>query len=197
VSDQAEVVRTTLGPDVRLRKRRSLDEQIYARWPSIRTALAWMVLRLPPRSRLRRSMVRRDVLSGWSAWSRGDLDLMLVRYARDCQFEAVSAFNGAGVRASFGGHAGVREWTADVGEAWEQMRMTPLEILDAGGRLVILGRWHTRGRGSGVEQDSRLGQAIWIERGLAVRDCLFLDWDEALEAAGLADVGLAPEGDAA
>jgi ketosteroid isomerase-like protein len=202
VTIERQAVRTAIGPDARLPRRRSLDERLFVRWPRAYVALARPTFLLPPDSRLRRGLLRRGVLSGWSAWSRGDIDLMLVRYARDCQFEAVTAFNVAGVRGSFRGHAGVREWSADLGEAWEQMRMTPLEILDAGDRVVVLGRWHTRGRGSGVEQDSRVGQAFWIERGLVVRDCLFLDWHEALVAAGMlrdafADLRLASDGDAA
>jgi hypothetical protein len=65
------------------------------------------------------------------------------------------------------------------------MDLTPLEVLDAGDRLVGVGRFRARGRGSGVETDSPFARACWVERGLVVRDCHFLDWDAALRAAGL------------
>jgi hypothetical protein len=180
-----EVVRTALGSDVRPWTRRSLDDRLFVRWPRAYQAFARALFLLPPGSRLRRALLRRNVLSGWSAWSRSDLDLMLVRYARDYQYETLSEFVAAGLRSSYAGHAGAREFTVDLSEAFDQMDLTPLEVLDAGDRFVVLGRFRARGRGSGVETDSPLGQAFWIERGLVVRDCLFLDWDAALRAAGI------------
>jgi ketosteroid isomerase-like protein len=194
----AEVVRTPIGPDVRLRTCRSLDERLFVRWPRVYAALSRALLRLPPRSRLRRALLRRQVLSGWSAWSRGDLDLMLVRYAPDYQSVFAPEFVTVGLSSSYRGHAGIREWTADLREAWEQMELTLHEIVDAGDRLVNLGRFRSRGRGSGVELDSPVGQALWSERGLVARERLFFDWAEALAAAGLprdapADLGLSPE----
>jgi ketosteroid isomerase-like protein len=180
-----EVVRTALGSDVRLRTRRSLDERLFVRWPRTFQVLARAVLLLPPRSRLRRALLRRSVLSGWSAWSRGDLDLMLVRYAPDYQSVFAPEFVTVGLSSSYRGHAGIREWTADLSEAWGEMEVTLNEIVDAGDRLVNLGRFCARGRGSGVELDSPTGQAVWFERGLVARERVFFDWDEALAAAGL------------
>jgi hypothetical protein len=73
----------------------------------------------------------------------------------------------------------------------------PLEIEDAGDRIVFLGRRHIRGRGSGAEVDFRFGEADWVRRGLIVRSCVFYNWDEALRAAGISnDLGLASEADA-
>ena len=71
-------------------------------------------------------------------------------------------------------------------------------LVDAGDRLVVLGHFHIRGRGSGVDLDSPCGQALWFERGLVVRDCQFQDWEAALRAAclrtdALAGFGLAAE----
>ncbi len=196
-----EVVRTALGSDVRPWTRRSLDDRLFVRWPRAWQAFARVVLLLPPRSRLRRALLRRAALSGWSAWSRGDLDLMLVRYAPDYQSEFAPEFVTVGLSSSYRGHAGIREWTADLSEAWEQMELTPQEIVDAGDRVVALGRFRSRGSGSGVELESPVGQAVWVERGLVARERVFFDWDEALAAAGLptnapGDLGLIPEADA-
>jgi ketosteroid isomerase-like protein len=174
---------------------RSLDESLFVCWPLTYAVLARLTVLLPPRSRLRQAFLRRGVLSGWSAWSRGDLDLMVVRYAPDYEFEP--AFVGTGMRSVYRGHAGFREFAADLREAFEHFDLTPLEIVDAGDRVVFLGRIHTHARGSGVELDSPIGQVIWIERGLNVRDRGFLDWNEALRAAGIpVDLGLAPDADA-
>ena len=184
-ADQVDAVRIPFGPGVRLRTRRSFDERLLVRWPRIWPALARPSLRLLPRSGRRHALLRRAALSGWSAWARGDLELMLVRYAPDCLFESPPEYVSAGMRGAYYGHAGAREQAADLRESWEQMDITPLEIVDAGERFVILGHVHIRGRGSGAEWDSEIGVAYWLEQGLVVRQCPFFDWDEALRAAGI------------
>jgi hypothetical protein len=110
---------------------------------------------------------------------------MLVRFAPDCRFESPPAYVDAGLRSVYLGHAGAREQAADLREAWERMDIVPLEIVDAGNRFLILGHVHIRARGSGVELDSQIGVAYWVERGSCVRHSPFFDWDEALRAAGI------------
>jgi hypothetical protein len=121
---------------------------------------------------------------------------MLVRYAPDCQFETDPEWAAMGVRSSYRGHSGAREEAVEIREVFERFDTTPLEAVDAGDRIIILGHVHTRARGSGVELDSQIGSAYWLERGLIVRECQFLEWDAALRAAGipvrtLAELGLA------
>jgi ketosteroid isomerase-like protein len=187
----AEAVRTSIGPDARLPTRRTLEERLCARWPRAYAALARPVLLLPPRSRLRRAVLRRSTLSGCGAWARGDLELTLLRNAPDCRYEPPREFIAAGMRSSYEGHSGVREWAADVREAFERMDITPLEIVDAGNPVVLLGHAHLRARGSGIEFDTALGSVFWIERGLIVRNLDFADWDEALRAAGIPTAAMA------
>ena len=110
---------------------------------------------------------------------------MLVRYAPDCRFEPPPEFVSVGMQSTYHGHAGAREQAADLRESWERMDITPLEIVDADPRAAVLGHLRLRARGSGVEMDVPFGVAYWIERGLVVRERWFLDWDEALHAAGI------------
>jgi hypothetical protein len=77
----AGAVRTPIGPDARLPTRRTLDERLFVRWPGVWPALSRAGQALPPRSRLRRAGLLRSALSGWGAWVRGDLDLVLVRFS--------------------------------------------------------------------------------------------------------------------
>ena len=130
-------------------------------------------------------MLRRTALSGWGAWARGDFGLMLVRFAPDYHFEPPREWLAAGMRSVYRGHAGLREWSADLREAWEFLDHTPLEIVDAGYLLAFLCQIRLRARVSGIELDTRLGQVFWIERGLIVRESGFADWDEPLRAAGI------------
>ena len=155
------------------------------RWPCAWAALALAVNRLPPRSRLRRALLRRNALSGWGAWVRGDLDLCLVRFSPDYHYDAPREWLIAGMPSVYRGHAGLREWFAELREAWEILDHTPLEVVDAGDVVAFLCKIRLRARTSGIELDSRLGQVFWVERGLIVREHDFSDWDEALHAIGI------------
>jgi ketosteroid isomerase-like protein len=180
-----EVVRTTIGPDAHLPTRRAFDERLMVRLPGVWASLSRAVNRLPPRSRLRRALLQRSALSGWGAWVRGDLDLCLVRFAPDYHYDPPSEWLVPGMPSVYRGHAGLRQWAADLHEAWEFLDHTPLELVDAGGVLAFLCRIRLRARTSGVELDSRLGQVFWIERGLIVRERDFGDWEQALRVAGV------------
>jgi ketosteroid isomerase-like protein len=183
----AEVVRTAIGSGARLPTRRTLDERFMVRWPNAWAGLSRALNRLPPGSRLRRALLRQSALSGWGAWVRGDLDLCLVRFAPDYHYDPPREWLIAGMPNVYRGHAGLRQWAADLHEAWEFLDHTPLELVDAGDVIAFLCRIRLRARTSGIELDSRLGQVFWIERGLIVRESDFGDWDEALRVMGVSE----------
>lgn len=185
----ADAVRTPIGPDAHLPTRRTLDERLFVRWPGAWPALSRAVLALPPRSRLRRAGVRRGALSGWGAWVRGDLNLVLVRFSPAFHYEPPREWLAAGMRDVYRGHAGIREWSVDLREAWEWIDHKPLEVVDAGDVIAFLCQIRLRARRSGIELDTRLGQVLWSEQGLIVRERDFADWDEALRVAGIPTAG--------
>ena len=116
---------------------------------------------------------------------RGDLELCVVRFAPDFHYDPPPEWLIAGMPTEYRGHAGLRQWSADLREAWEFVDHTPLEVVDAGDVLAFHCQIRLRARTSGIELDSRLGQVFWVERGLIVRESDFADWDEALRAAGI------------
>jgi uncharacterized protein len=180
-----EVVRTPIGSDARLPTRRTLDERLFVRWPGIHHALAGALSRRPPRSRLRRALLRRAVLSAFAAVRRQDIEVWLLGWSSDAQLDVLPDLRAAGMRTTYHGHPGLRELMSDWADAWEQIEVVPQEIVDAGDPVVALGHFHLRARGSGIEFDSPLAFVWWSERGLVTRQRDFSDWDEALEAAGL------------
>ena len=155
------------------------------RWPKAWVALSRAAQSLPPRSRVRRALLRRNALSGWGAWVRGDLELCLVRFSPDWHYTPPKEWLITGMPDEYRGHAGLRQWAADLREAWEFVDHTPLEVVDAGDVAAFLCKVRLRGRSTGIELDSSLGQVFWVEDGLIVREHDFADWDDALRSLGI------------
>jgi ketosteroid isomerase-like protein len=137
---------------------------------------------LSPRSRLRRAMVCREVVSAWQATSRRDFELVQVRYARDPQLEFDPDFEGVGFAGPFGS---VTEREQAFQQEWQRFEAVPAAVVDLGDRLVVLGTVRLTGKGSGVELESEVAQLVTAPRGLAARDQIFLSWERGLRAAGL------------
>lgn len=89
--------------------------------------------------------------------------------------------------SSYHGLDGARQWVEELENDWEVFETRPEEFRDLGdGRVLVLGTWRARGRGSGIELDSQ--RAAWlmqIRDGKLVRHQAFTDIERAFEAAGL------------
>src|SRR5919109_484212 len=104
-----DVVRTPLSLPA-APGRRALDERLYVRFPALLPRLVHAVMRLRPRSRVRRAMLSRLIRRGWAASNRGDLDLSLCGY--DPEVEINWPDSGAGafpdLQGTYCGHEGFR-----------------------------------------------------------------------------------------
>lgn len=72
-------------------------------------------------------------------------------------------------------------------ESWDEHRMEPEEIIDAGDRVVVLQREYQRGKSSELELEVETAVVIDVRDGRIVRMQGYLDRAAALEAAGLRD----------
>ena len=70
-------------------------------------------------------------------------------------------------------------------EAWEERRLEAEEFIDAGDNVVVLLHEYRRGRGSGVELETKTAVVVAVSGGRVVRIQGYMDRDAALEAAGL------------
>jgi uncharacterized protein len=68
---------------------------------------------------------------------------------------------------------------------WSEFRVEAEDFIDAGDKVVAIGRMRGRGRGSGVEVDGPVFMVWTFRNGSAVRQQWFSERTEALEAAGL------------
>jgi len=78
----------------------------------------------------------------------------------------------------------IRRFWEGLDETFEELRLDPLETVDAGDRVATRLRYHALGKGSGLEIDGDLYHQVTTFRdGTMVRIEYFTEWAEALEAA--------------
>jgi ketosteroid isomerase-like protein len=117
------------------------------------------------------------VRSIYAAWLQGESAGSLI----DPEIEYVNPSDAveSGTRRGRKAFAGIRD-------AYEDVRVEPEEIIDAGDdEVVVIARVTGKGRGSGVEIDWRQGYVWTIRDGKGIRFRWFTDPEQALEAAGL------------
>jgi ketosteroid isomerase-like protein len=127
------------------------------------------------------------VLQGIEAFNRRDVDAFVATASPDIEWED-SVFWTEPAR-TYRGETELREWFNQVVvEPWESVHFEVEEITEAGDDRVFFGGLLTaRGKGSGVETQVHGWTVVWITNGKTTRRQIFLDRDDALEAAGLAE----------
>ena len=116
------------------------------------------------------------------AVERRDLPNLLDLTDSDVDWHSAFALGGR-----YRGHAGMRKYIKDTNEAWEVVRLDVDHELGVGDIVLFVGRIHYRGKGSGVEADSRSGYVRTFREGRVVRFRPFRDPEKALEAVGLSE----------
>jgi ketosteroid isomerase-like protein len=71
--------------------------------------------------------------------------------------------------------------------AFEELRVTFEEIIDAGDQVVVVAHHEGRGQGSGIEVDARFYEVYTLREGKVSRVDEYTEREEALEAAGLSE----------
>jgi len=125
------------------------------------------------------------------ALDRGDLDMWFDQEDLSEDFEWVMPPRGAvlGLQPIYRGREEFREfmetWTRDQFQSWS----IELERLIDAGENLVLAFFHQRatGRASGAPVELRMATLYELDDGRVVRMRHFMDRDEALEAAGLAE----------
>jgi ketosteroid isomerase-like protein len=121
---------------------------------------------------------------GFECWNGGEVDLMADYYADDAEVDTSPGFPDG---RTFRGREEFLAYFHDVWDAWDRLRMDPLDVLDLGdGRFVVEVRVWGKGRSSGIEIDQPMGFVYDVRAdGKVARVQMFPSRDAALEAAGL------------
>jgi ketosteroid isomerase-like protein len=88
---------------------------------------------------------------------------------------------------SFHGLDAIRDNFEHWKGAWEKLEVTTEEFVDAGDRVLVTAHHPGRGRGSGIEVDTRLYSVYTLRDGKVIRADEYAERTDALEAAGLRD----------
>ncbi len=122
----------------------------------------------------------------FAAWNKGDRAEALELVDPDIVIDATRrVFN----PTTYEGMEGVQRMLSDLDDVWDRFRADlSMEFIDAGERVVVVGRMRAKGKGSGVEVD-RSFAAIWtIRGGRVIRwELGYEDRRAAVEAAGLSE----------
>jgi len=181
--ENVEAVRQPIA--VRHTSRRRLDERLASRLPRSVAFLFRGVLRLPPSSRLRRAVIRHGVQRAVEATNRGDFEAAFALHAPHVELNSPPEMVGLGEEAVTRGREErvrfQRSWTAQ----WGEVRLEPDEVTDLGDHVLVVGRMRGSGLSSGAGFDNEWANLTTLSAGRVIREQIFRDHDEALEAVGL------------
>jgi ketosteroid isomerase-like protein len=127
-----------------------------------------------------------SVKRAMEAFNERDLDRMLEFADPEVEWHPPAELPGTSV---YHGHDGVRRATADMLDAFGDLRAEPERFIDAGEQVIALYRWRGRGSASGVSVDAfdvPVGViAAMNAEGLATDVRFYITWEKALEVAGV------------
>ncbi len=120
------------------------------------------------------------IRAGLAALNRRDVEAMLATLRADVELVPARAVLEGSV---YRGHEGLRRWLEDMGEDWDDFRIDAYEARDLDEhRVLVVGRFHARGRSSGVMLDQPAAWVCEMDRGKVARMRFYADADAALAA---------------
>jgi ketosteroid isomerase-like protein len=190
-SETAGGVRTPVSSlSAGVSRRRSPEQRLSIRFPSLYRLISRSFFRLPARSRLRRSALARNMALVYAAANRRDFDVVLVGLDPGFEYRPSADLRPPDLEPVFHGHDGYLKLWRYWLEAFEDIHWEPEEILDLGETLIVTTQQKGRGSGSGVAVSEPVFQVFHMRDGLVLRQSDFLDRSQALDAASLPPGGL-------
>jgi ketosteroid isomerase-like protein len=125
----------------------------------------------------------RLVREAFERWNSGDHEIDYETLDPELElYGALASTSGVPYR----GHAGFRQWLADIDDQFERWEIWVDEMRELDGdRVLGFGGVRMSGRGSGIELDQPFAWLFTFRAGKLLRYQAFRDRDEALRAAGV------------
>jgi ketosteroid isomerase-like protein len=180
--DDPQITREPLT--TRAATRRGLDERVALMSPRLATTVARAVMRLPPRSRVRRAVMRRAVATAWAAFNRGDLEVTFALYHPQVISVLDPGLASVGFEDTRNRQARIAVQREALGAL--DLRFESEELVVVGASQVLtIGRMKGSGTSSGAAFDTDWAALLTLAGGWVVNERIFLDRREALAAVGL------------
>jgi ketosteroid isomerase-like protein len=120
-----------------------------------------------------------------AALNRGDIEEVLKDLHPAVEWHAFLEELLGGEGMVYSGHAGVRDFFREFGETFDELYWEYPDVRDLGDRLLAIGTFRARGRGSGIEAEVPLGVVVTFEDDLVTVVWSTDDPSEALAVVGL------------
>jgi uncharacterized protein len=120
----------------------------------------------------------------YQAWARGDYEAAFARLDTDIEWFGPPDISAAGEPDSglSRGHEGVSRSLARWVGTWDDYSFELGRLMDHGDDVLVEGRHRGRGKTSGVEVSEEIFSVWTLRAGLAIRQRMFRDRAQALEA---------------
>ena len=118
------------------------------------------------------------VRRGYEAWNSGNIDGVISLVDPDIEWVGYTHIPEAG---NLRGRDEVRDWLERFLDAWEEMDVQIVEVIEADDKVAALVRLSGRGKGSGVEVKGGVDAHVWtIQDGSVVTVTLYQGTKDAL-----------------
>jgi ketosteroid isomerase-like protein len=181
--ENVEVVRQPIARKARLR--RGLEDRLIVGLRPAFVLLTRLVWRLPPSSRVRQRFLRHGLEVAVEAHNRRDLAVTFALFHESCESTFPAQMGGLGSASATRGREERLRFHRTFLEEWGEYRLEPEELIDTGDRVLVLGRMKGTGLSSGAVFDNEWALLTATSAGQVIREEVFLDHGQALEAVGL------------
>jgi hypothetical protein len=164
---------------------RHLEERVFLRFPALVRWLARIVSALPPSSGLRRWFVGRGVRNTIEAVNRKDYAATFLLFHPEVVTDYARGLGALGLPTRTVTKLDRMNAQAQWGREWKEYRQDGIELVDFGERLLVLSSSSGTGMHSGASPTMEIAYLVDIDKGLIVRERMFLNHAEARRAAGL------------
>jgi ketosteroid isomerase-like protein len=121
---------------------------------------------------------------GVEAANRGDIEAALEEFDPEVEWHPGLLMSLEGDATVYRGHEGIRVLYGEFDELFDNVHWEYAEIRDLGDRVVGIGRFRMRGKGSGAETETPICSVVDFKNGKAIQVRTYLDPKDALGAAG-------------